>query len=85
MNLGSVGKAHIETTATGADLLVIGGANGERGANGSWVTKPPVADYMHELANHFTKCTWFSTENRGSPLTQTPSDTNRIRLFAVER
>jgi glycosyltransferase involved in cell wall biosynthesis len=41
-------------------LLVVGGANLERAPDGSWVTKSPIADYLHELADRFGGCVWMA-------------------------
>jgi len=41
-------------------LLVVGGANLERAPDGAWVTKSPIADYLHELADRFDGCVWMA-------------------------
>jgi len=41
-------------------ILVVGAANLQRGADGSWVTKAHIASYLHELADHFGSCIWIS-------------------------
>jgi glycosyltransferase involved in cell wall biosynthesis len=41
-------------------VLVVGGANLERASDGSWVTKSPIADYLHEIADRFGGCVWMA-------------------------
>ena len=40
-------------------ILVIGGGNLERSEAGDYVTKVPIADYLHGLADHFGHLVWF--------------------------
>lgn len=40
-------------------ILVIGGGNLERGPSGEFVTKVPIADYLHELADRLGHLVWF--------------------------
>lgn len=39
-------------------ILVVGGGNVERAPGGGWVTKAPIASYLHELADEFGQCVW---------------------------
>jgi glycosyltransferase involved in cell wall biosynthesis len=41
-------------------VLVVGGANLERAPDGSWVTKSPIAEYLHEIADRFGGCVWMA-------------------------
>ncbi|MFQ5418674.1 MAG: glycosyltransferase [Myxococcota bacterium] len=41
-------------------ILVVGGGNLERAADGSWATKVPIAAYLDELADHFGGCVWIA-------------------------
>jgi glycosyltransferase involved in cell wall biosynthesis len=41
------------------EILVIGGGNLERGPAGEYVTKVPIADYLHELSDRLGHLVWF--------------------------
>lgn len=41
------------------EILVIGGGNLERGPNGENLTKVPIADYLHGLADRLGHLVWF--------------------------
>jgi glycosyltransferase involved in cell wall biosynthesis len=39
-------------------VLIVGGSSLERAPDGSYVTRVPIADYVHELSDHMGHCVW---------------------------
>lgn len=65
-------------------LLVIAGAVVTQNASGEFVTKNPMADYLHELSDTFGGCTWVANRYSGSDYGG-QLDTGRVRVIIVER
>ena len=66
--------------AQGSKLVVVGGADVERAPQGEWVTKVPIAEYLHELARCFDKCTWMTSLYEGPSLTTGRLNPNLVHV-----
>jgi glycosyltransferase involved in cell wall biosynthesis len=73
-------------------ILVVGAGNLERAPDGGWVTKAPIAAYLHELADRFGGCVWLvqTSGTWGVALSHATSavtgrvDPQKIRVVPIE-
>ena len=66
-------------------LIVVGGGLLERGPNSVWVTKTPVAAYLHELSRIMGGCTWMTEVYSGPPLMSGLLDLELVRPIPITR
>lgn len=68
----------------GKKLLVIAGATVTNGPNGEFVTKGPIADYLHQISESFDACTWVANRYQGMDYLAV-LDCRKVRVVVVER
>jgi glycosyltransferase involved in cell wall biosynthesis len=64
-------------------ILVVAGAVVAINEAGEYVTKNPMANYLHQLADSFDRCTWVANRYTGNDYGGV-LDTNKIRVVIVE-
>lgn len=75
-----------------ARVLVVGGGSIERSLSGAWVTKAPLASYLHDLADRFGHCTWIAERSgtwgidlpNGSERFEGRIDPSRVAVVPME-